>query len=250
MDTYMPEGVPASFHKNHTPAVEDLPRLVEAALLAKSQGVLPEPSTKSAYQSLVGALLYCATQTRPDIAYAVGMLCRAMACPTADMMVAAKRVLCYLSHHRSVGLRYARTDALPLTGFSDSDWATRHSTSGHVFMYGKAAITWSSKMQPTVALSSCEAEIIAASEAAKEATYLRALLRELGESADEATRLHLDNKSAIDLAYNPEHHSRSKHIHRRHFFIREKVEELELAVPFVRSADNLADFFYQTSVAS
>eukprot|EP00965_Chrysotila_dentata_P080063 2641399-Pleurochrysis_carterae.AAC.1 len=87
----MPEGVPASFHKNHTPAAEDLPRLVEAALLAKSQGVLPEPSTKSAYQSLVGALLYCATQTRPDIAYAVGMLCRTMACPTADMMVAAKR---------------------------------------------------------------------------------------------------------------------------------------------------------------
>eukprot|EP00965_Chrysotila_dentata_P026205 868996-Pleurochrysis_carterae.AAC.1 len=166
-----------------------------------------------------------------------------MSCPTADMMVAAKRVLCYLSHHRSVGLRYACADALPLAGFSDSDWATRRSTSGHVFMYGKAAITWSSKKQPTVALSSCEAEIIAASEAAKEATYLRELLRELGEPNSEATRLHLDNKSAIDLAYNPEHHSRSKHIHRRHFFIREKVEELELAVPFVRSADNLADFF-------
>eukprot|EP00965_Chrysotila_dentata_P234914 6200437-Pleurochrysis_carterae.AAC.1 len=110
-------------------------------------------------------------------------------------------------------------------------------------MYGKAAITWSSKTQPTVALSPCEAEIIAASEAAKEATYLRALLHELGESDGEATKLHLDNKSAIDLAYNPKHHSRSKHIHRRHFFIREKVEELGLAVPFVRSADNLADFF-------
>eukprot|EP00965_Chrysotila_dentata_P198156 6178621-Pleurochrysis_carterae.AAC.1 len=73
-------------------------------------------------------------------------------------------------------------------------------------MYGRAAITWSSKKQPSVALSSCEAEIIAASEAAKEAVYLRALLQELGEQSD-ATPLHLDNKSAIDLAYNPQHHS-------------------------------------------
>eukprot|EP00965_Chrysotila_dentata_P091288 3014102-Pleurochrysis_carterae.AAC.1 len=74
-------------------------------------------------------------------------------------MHAAKRVLHYLFRHRSVGLRYARADSLPLAGFSDSDWATRHSTSGHVFMYGQAAITWSSKKQATVALSSCEAEI-------------------------------------------------------------------------------------------
>eukprot|EP00965_Chrysotila_dentata_P121227 4008440-Pleurochrysis_carterae.AAC.1 len=66
-------------------------------------------------------------------------------------------------------------------------------------MYGRAAITWSSKKQPSVALSSCEAEIIAASEAAKEAAYLRALLKELGAHDNEATPLHLDNKSAIDL---------------------------------------------------
>eukprot|EP00965_Chrysotila_dentata_P230366 6197734-Pleurochrysis_carterae.AAC.1 len=96
-----------------------------------------------------------------------------MSCPTDDTLHAAKRVLHYLSRHRSVGLRYARTDKLPLVGFSDSDWATQYSTSGHVFIYGQAAITWSSKKQPTVALSSCEAEIVAASEAAKEATYLR-----------------------------------------------------------------------------
>eukprot|EP00965_Chrysotila_dentata_P079519 2622169-Pleurochrysis_carterae.AAC.12 len=166
-----------------------------------------------------------------------------MSCPTPDMLSAAQRLLCYFSRHRSVELRYARSDNLPLAGFSDSNWATRHSTSGHVFMYGQAAITWSSKKQSTVALSSCKAEIVAASEAAKEATYLRALFEELGEADGDATALHLDNKSAIDLAYNQEHHSRSKHIHRRHFFIREKVQALELSVPFVRSAENLADFF-------
>eukprot|EP00965_Chrysotila_dentata_P034215 1139369-Pleurochrysis_carterae.AAC.1 len=72
-----------------------------------------------------------------------------MSCPTPEMLCAAQRVLYYLSRHRSVGLRYARSDSLPLARFSDSDWATRHSTSGHVFMYGQAAITWSSKKQPT-----------------------------------------------------------------------------------------------------
>eukprot|EP00965_Chrysotila_dentata_P217943 6190314-Pleurochrysis_carterae.AAC.1 len=199
LDTYLPDGVPTSFHRDHAPAADDLPKLVDAARTIKERGTAPDAALRTAYQSLVGALLYCSTQTRPDIAYAVGMLCRTMSCPTLDMLNAAKRVLCYLSHHRSVGLRYARVDNQPLTGFSDSDWATRHSTSGHVFLYGKAAITWSSKKQPTVALSSCEAEIIAASEAAKEATYLRSLMKELGENIDDATPLHLDNKSAIDL---------------------------------------------------
>eukprot|EP00965_Chrysotila_dentata_P054785 1819495-Pleurochrysis_carterae.AAC.1 len=89
-----------------------------------------------------------------------------MSCPTDDMLSAANG-LCCLSHHRSVGLRYARSYSFPMADFSDSDWATRHSTSGHVFMYGRAAITRSSKKQPAEALSSCEAEIIAASEAAK-----------------------------------------------------------------------------------
>eukprot|EP00965_Chrysotila_dentata_P068667 2268683-Pleurochrysis_carterae.AAC.1 len=77
-------------------------------------------------------------------------------------------------------------------------------------MYSQAAITWSSKKQATVALSSCEAEIVAASEAAKEAVYLRSLVAELGSPATEPTSLALDNKSAIDLAYNPEHHARSR----------------------------------------
>eukprot|EP00965_Chrysotila_dentata_P217921 6190300-Pleurochrysis_carterae.AAC.1 len=84
----------------------------------------------------------------------------------------------YLHHHKSLGLRYENSPS-DLTGFSDSDWATRHSTSGFVFTYNQAAISWSSKKQATVALSSCEAEIVAASEVTKEAVYLRALLADL-----------------------------------------------------------------------
>eukprot|EP00965_Chrysotila_dentata_P146403 4834124-Pleurochrysis_carterae.AAC.2 len=110
-------------------------------------------------------------------------------------------------------------------------------------MHGSAAISWSSKKQPTVALLSCEAEIVAASEATKEAVYLRALFSELGLPPHAPTPLSMDNKSAIHLAYNPEHHQQTKHIHRRHFVVREKVESHDITVPFVRSAKNMAGFF-------
>eukprot|EP00965_Chrysotila_dentata_P171946 5674589-Pleurochrysis_carterae.AAC.1 len=144
-----------------------------------------------------------------------------MSCLTAELLAAAQRVLMYMSHHRSIGLHFSRSTST-LHGFSDSDWATRHSTSGYDFMYNHAAISKASKQQPSVALSSCEAEIIAASEATKEAVYLRSLFDDLGLPSDSPTSLSLDNKSAIDLAYNPEHHQRSKHIDRRHFFVRER----------------------------
>eukprot|EP00965_Chrysotila_dentata_P239191 6202953-Pleurochrysis_carterae.AAC.2 len=71
--------------------------------------------------SLVGALLYCSTQTQPDIAFAVGMLCRAMSCPTEQLLAVARRVLMYLYHHRSVGLRYATVNRKKMWGYSDSD---------------------------------------------------------------------------------------------------------------------------------
>eukprot|EP00965_Chrysotila_dentata_P131634 4352155-Pleurochrysis_carterae.AAC.1 len=113
--------------------------MVEDALASKPTRTVPL-DLLSTYQSLVGALLYCSTQTRPDVAYAVGMLCRAMSCPTPELLEAARRVLMYLSHHQAVGLRFEKS-ARPLEGFSDSDWATKHSTSGYVFMYNQAAIS-------------------------------------------------------------------------------------------------------------
>ena len=119
----------------------------------------------------------------------------------------------------------------------------KHSTSGAVFMLNHAAISWGSKKPPTVALSSCEAELVAASEACKEAVLIDAYLTELGESNGEPAAFHVDNKGARDLAYNPEHHQRVKHIERRHFFIRELVEEMRITVPYVPSAENLGDFF-------
>ena len=110
-------------------------------------------------------------------------------------------------------------------------------------MFQRAAISWGSKKQPTISLSSTEAEIVAASEAAKEAISLHPLLRELGEADDKPVQLALDNQSAIAVSYNPEHHNRMKHVERRHFFVRECVENMRLEVPFVRTDANIADFF-------
>ena len=127
---------------------------------------------------------------------------------------------------------------------ADADWAVRHSTSGYVFTMSRAAISWGSKRQQSIALSSCEAEIVAASEAAKEAVHLDRLLSELGfKPNDDPIKLSLDNRAAIDSSYNPENHSRTKHIDRRHYFIRELVEANQIVVPFVPSDANLADFF-------
>ena len=109
--------------------------------------------------------------------------------------------------------------------------------------YMSAAISWGSKKQDTIALSSAEAEIVAASEAAKEALSIRAFLDELGFGDPTPTRLSVDNQAAIACSYNPEHHGRMKHVARRHFFVRECVENLQIVVPFVRSADNWADMF-------
>ena len=126
---------------------------------------------------------------------------------------------------------------------TDSDWAVKHSTSGNVFMYQSAAISWGSKKQPTIALSSTEAEVVAASEAAKEAISLQSFLTELSEADSAPVRLAVDNQSAIAVSYNPEHHSRMKHVERRHYFIRECVEDLRIEVPYVHTDANLADFF-------
>ena len=250
MATYAPEGVPdspfgasyrlSSHPPSRTPADEELPQRVLAAVEQSASDI--DPALLKAYQSIVGALLYCAVNTRPDVAYSVGMLCRAMGKPTPELYIDALRVLYYLHHHRDVGLRYGASD-LDMSGMSDSDWAVRHSTTGYVFTYAQAAISWGCKKQPTIALSSCEAEIVALSEAAKEAVYLADFLAELGFPARSPTQLATDNTGARDLSYNPEHHDRVKHVERRHFFIRELVEQQRVVVPYVNTHANLADFF-------
>ena len=184
---------------NRTPCDNDL-MLHVATALSSADDV--DPVLLKRYQSLCGALLYASTNTRPDVAFSTGFLCRAMSRPTPDLYNDALRVLGYLYRTRELGLRYDPASE-PLSGMSDSDWAVKHSTTGFVFSFGSACISWASKKQPSVALSSCEAELMAGSESAKEAIYLSNFLQELGFGSTTPVQLAMDNKSAIDLGIQP-----------------------------------------------
>ena len=106
-----------------------------------------------------------------------------------------------------------------------------------------AALSWGSRGQKSIALSTCEAEIIALSEATKDVIYHRKFISGVGDPASGPSRLYTDSQSARDVSYNPQHHDRMKHVARRHFYVRDMVEAFEIEVPYVRTADNIADFF-------
>ena len=104
-------------------------------------------------------------------------------------------------------------------------------------------MAWGSRKQKSIALSSCEAEIIALSEATKDVVYFRKLVAGLDAPEDGPTQLATDSKSARDVSYNPEQHDKMKHVERRHFFVRDMVESFQIEVPHVSTEKNPADFF-------
>ena len=226
-------------YKTYTPALVDLEQVVTDA--SKEGAVHLNEEDHSKYREIVGAILYVATVCRPDIAVAVGLLSRVLEAPTAATMVAAERVLRYLVTTKILGLRWQVGGGSELTGMSDSNWAVVKSTSGYVFFMAKAAIAYISKKQASIAMSSTEAEIMAASLAALEAVFLRGLLSELDCLQKSPTVLGVDNQGAIALAKNYVSNSRTKHIERRHLKIRELVEEFVVKPEFVPTNDNVAD---------
>lgn len=198
------------------------------------------------YRSAVGALMYLMVGTRPDLAAAVGTLSQFAADPCPTHWQALKRVLRYLQATPTYGLQFSASNDGRLVGYSDADWAgdieSRRSTSGYVFMLNGGCISWRSKKQRTVALSSTEAEYMALSEAIQEAVWLKAFLCELGEVAsDQALTVYEDNQGAIALAKNPEFHKRTKHIDIRYHFVREKVEDGQVCLQYCPTQDMLAD---------
>ncbi|CAL1387753.1 unnamed protein product [Linum trigynum] len=199
------------------------------------------------YKSLIGSLLYmCAT--RPDIMYSVCLLSRFMEAPTRQHMFAAKRVLRYLKGTISHGIWYKKKDGNDkLVGYTDSDYAgdldDRKSTSGYVFFIAGGAISWASKKQPVVTLSTTEAEFVAGSYCAAQCVWLRKILEQMGwrSSVDTATRVLCDSSSAIKLSKNPVLHGRSKHIDVRFHFLRNLAKEEVIEMEHCRSHEQVAD---------
>jgi hypothetical protein len=201
---------------------------------------------KTKYRSVIGSLRYL-VNTRPDIAYSVGIVSRYMEDPKASNWAAVKQSLRYLSRTVNYGCIYRKlnTSEARLTGYTDSDLAgdvdDRKSTSGSVFLLGTSLVTWGSQKQRVVALSSCEAEYIASANAACQGIWLSRLLGGLLGIPTPKVNLLVDNKSAIALSKNPVHHDRSKHIDTRYHFIRDCVERGEVDIDHVSTAEQLAD---------
>jgi hypothetical protein len=183
--------------------------------------------------------------SRPDIAYAVSRAGQVMANPTAEDFQAVKRILRYLQGTKEVGIQYSKGGNIELRGYADSNWAgdkkSRKSTTGYIFLLGGTAISWSSKKQNSVALSSTEAEYMAACAAVQEAIYLRTLLLDLREEQKEASTLYQDNQGAIAMGNNSISNKRSKHISIKYHFVREKVKEKEIKLEYKETTKMIAD---------
>ena len=197
------------------------------------------------YRSMIGSLLYlCAS--RPDIMLSVCMCARFQSAPKESHFSAVKRILRYLVHTPNLGLWYPKGATFKLLGYSDSDWAgdkvDRKSTSGSCQFLGRSLVSWSSKKQNCVSLSTAEAEYIAAGSCCAQLLWMRQTLMDYGVKCDKVP-LWCDNESAIKIAENPVQHSKTKHIEIFHYFIRDHVAKGNIELLHVYTEKQLADIF-------
>ncbi|RVW68068.1 Retrovirus-related Pol polyprotein from transposon TNT 1-94 [Vitis vinifera] len=200
------------------------------------------------YASAVGAIMYTMTCTRPDVAYALSVASRYQANPGEEHWKVVKTILKYLRRTKDQFLIYGESE-LKLKGYTDASFASdkddSKSISGYVFTLNGGAVSWKSSKQATVADSTTEAEYIAASEAAKEAVWMKKFISELGvvPSIEEPIPLLCDNNGAIAQAKEPRSHQKSKHVLRRYHLIREIIERGDVKIEKIDGKENAADPF-------
>ncbi|KAF5819015.1 putative RNA-directed DNA polymerase [Helianthus annuus] len=196
------------------------------------------------YRRLIGRLLYLQA-TRPDIAYAVNILSQFVNYPRQTHMEAATRVLRYLKGTLGQGILIPKEGVANLLAYCDSDWLgcpmTRRSRTGYLLLLGGAPISWRTKKQSVVSKSSAEAEYRAMSNAVSEILWMRWLLRELDMAPVGPTQLFCDNQAARHIANNPVFHERTKHVEMDCYFIRERVDSMEICPMSIATKDQIAD---------
>ncbi|CAJ2668597.1 unnamed protein product [Trifolium pratense] len=165
--------------------------------------------------------------------------------PSDEHMDAVNRILRYLKSSPGNGLMFSKNNHMNVEGYTDADWAgnvlDRKSTSGYFTFVGGNLVTWRSKKQKVVALSSAEAEFRGMAKGLCELLWLRRLLMEIGCGPSMEMNLFCDNKAAIDISQNPVQHDRTKHVEVDRHFIKQNLEEKIIRFPFVKSEDQLAD---------
>jgi hypothetical protein len=197
------------------------------------------------YRSMIGSLLYL-TASRPDITFAFGVCAKYQAEPKMSHLTQVKRILKYVNGTSDYGILYSHCESHILVGYCDADWAgsadDEKSTSGGCFFLGSNLISWFSKKQNCVSLSTAEAEYIAAGSSCSQLLWMKQMLSEYNVEQDVMT-LYCDNLSAINISKNPIQHSRTKYIDIRHHFIRDLVEENVVTLEHVATDEQLADIF-------
>ena len=228
---------------------------------------------KKKYQGMTGSIIFSMVETRSDIFFATSIASRFAKNPGHQHTEAVKTILRYLKDSSERGITYGGQDKLLVEGYPDSDWAwdkdDRKSTSGFIFILNGGPVSWCSKKQPTVALSSTEPEYIALILAAKETTWLRLLLTELGllqpdqqhtliKVSEQNSSAHAieddlddldttrgrggeeiiiqlkgDNQGSMALAHKPVFHSRTKQIDIQHHYIRDEVASKRIELSYV-----------------
>ena len=199
------------------------------------------------YMQAIGCLLFAAQLTRPDICYAVNFLSRFGTNPGKPHWEAVKRVMRYLKGTIDKGIVYRKEPQDSMKGYCDADWAgdvdSRQSTTGYVFVYQSGAISWSTKKQKTVALSSTEAEFMSLTAAIQESVWLKRLEAELNPNSNKSMLLYCDNKGALQVALNNNYSPRTKHVDIKAKFIRQKVDEKEVLLEYLCTKEMIADVF-------
>ncbi|WJX67886.1 hypothetical protein P8452_52313 [Trifolium repens] len=226
-----------------------IPATIHLKLTKDEKGVDVD---QSLYRSIIGSLLYLTT-SRPYITFAVDVCARYQAEPKMSHLTQVKRILKYVNDTSDYGILYSHYENSMLVGYCDADWAgsadDRKSTSGGCFFLGNNLISWFSKKQNSMALSTAEAEYIAAGSSCSQLLWMKQILSEYNVKQDVIT-LYCDNLSAINISKNPIQHNMTKHIDIRHHFIRDLVEDNIVILEHVTTENQLADIFTKALDAS
>jgi hypothetical protein len=222
---------------------------------AKAYGTPMSPSTKldkdekgkpvdvKLYRGMIGSLLYL-TASRPDIMFSVCLCARFQSCPKESHLIAVKRIFRYLLRTIDLGLWYPKSNSFDLISYTDADFAgckiDRKSTSGTCHFLGHSLVSWFSKKQNSVALSTAEAEYVVAGSCCAQSLYIKQQLEDFKILFDHIP-IRCDNTSAISLSKNPIQHSRTKHIEIRYHFIRDHVQKGDIELEFVSTDSQWAD---------
>jgi hypothetical protein len=204
--------------------------------------------SKVPYASAVGSLMYAMVCTRADITHAVGVVSRFLANPGKEHWNAVKWILRYLRGTFKMSLCFGSRNP-ELVGYTDADMAgdidSRKSTSGFLITFSGGAVSWQSKLQKCVALSTTEAEFIATTEACKEMLWMKRFLHELGQGQQKYA-MYCDSQSVIHLSKNSSFHMRSKHIDVRYHWIRDMLDSKQLQLEKIHTDDYCSDMMMKS----